>query len=105
MSSLFILLRRNLSQSKKQAIRTYYTYSSEPFHPLPRLPVKLTAEEAVKVVRSGDTVFVHSAAATPSKLLDALSNHGMESQLKNVKVCHIHIEGKQDYLKPEYAGG
>lgn len=71
---------------------------------LPRLPVKLTAEEAVKVVRSGDTVFVHSAAATPCRLLDALSKHGMECQLRNVTVCHIHIEGKQEYLKPEYAG-
>lgn len=104
MSSVRVLLKRKLSRWSNLTTRTYYSYASEPFHPLPRLPTKLTAEEAVKAVKSGDTVFVHSAAATPTKLLDALSKYGMESQLRNVTVCHIHIEGKQDHLKPEYAG-
>jgi acyl-CoA hydrolase len=64
----------------------------------------LSAEEAIKVVKSGDTIFVHSAAATPTKLLDALANHGKESRLEKVTVCHIHIEGSMEYLKPEYSG-
>ncbi|XP_046441896.1 4-hydroxybutyrate coenzyme A transferase-like [Daphnia pulex] len=85
-------------------IRHYYSYAAEPFHPLPRTPITLTAEEAIKVVKSGDTVFVHSAAATPTKLLAALANHGKESRLEKVTVCHIHIEGPMEYLKPEYSG-
>ena len=48
-------------------------------------------------------MFVHSAAATPTKLLSALANHGRESNLEKVTVCHIHVEGKLEYLKPEYS--
>lgn len=107
--------------------RNYYSYAPEPFHPLPRNPVKATAEEAIKIVKSGikiilivntsswtvhcqfcllvgDTIFVHSAAATPLKLLSALAQHGKENKLEKVTVCHIHIEGEMEYLKPEYQG-
>ena len=52
----------------------------------------------------GDTVFVHSAAATPTPLLGALADHGKKSSLKNVTVCHIHIEGKAAHLDPECEG-
>ena len=39
--------------------RFYYTgYTPEPFHPLPRTPVTLKAEEAVKAVKSG-MFFLH----------------------------------------------
>lgn len=93
-----------LKKFNRGIIRHYYSYAAEPFHPLPRTPVTLSAEEAIKVVKSGDTVFVHSAAATPTKLLAALANHGKESRLEKVTVCHIHIEGPMEYLKPEYSG-
>ena len=91
-------------QFSRGIIRQYYSYAAEPFHPLPRAPVTLSAEEAIKVVKSGDTIFVHSAAATPTKLLAALAHHGKESRLEKVTVCHIHIEGPMEYLKPEYSG-
>jgi hypothetical protein len=52
----------------------------------------------------GDTVFVHSAAATPGKLLAALARHGLVKRLEDVTVCHIHIEGQLEYLKPQYKG-
>ena len=93
-----------LHRVKEGIIRKYYSYAAEPFHPLPRTPINLSAEEAVKVVKSGDTIFVHSAAATPTKLLAALAKHGKESRLERVTVCHIHIEGQMEYLKPEYSG-
>ena len=56
------------------------------------------------LVLAGDTVFVHSAAATPKILLDALAKHGKESKLEKVTICHIHIEGPMEHLKPEYQG-
>ena len=49
-------------------------------------------------------MFVQSAAGTPVCLLNALAHHGKKHDLKNITVCHIHIEGAVDYLKPEYSG-
>lgn len=93
-----------LRKFERGVIRKYYSYAAEPFHPLPRTPITASAEDAIKVVKSGDTIFVHSAAATPSNLLAALANHGKKNKLEKVTVCHIHIEGAMEYLKPEYSG-
>ena len=35
-------------------VRSYYSYSHEPFHPLKRVPKWQTAEEAVEIVKSGE---------------------------------------------------
>ena len=53
---------------------------------------------------SGDSVFVHSVAATPTVLLAALAKHGKETPLEKVTLSHIHIEEQLDYLKPEFDG-
>lgn len=58
--------------------------------------------EAVAGIRSGDQVYVHSAAATPSVLLDALVARA--SELQEVKVVHFHTEGPGPHLAPEMAG-
>ncbi|KAF2347109.1 Acetyl-CoA hydrolase/transferase [Trinorchestia longiramus] len=84
--------------------RAYYTYSHEPFHPLKRVPKWQTADEAVAVVKSGDTVFIHGAAATPLLLVEAMTKHGLDNALQNVTVCHIHTEGDAAYAKPECEG-
>ncbi|XP_071536107.1 succinyl-CoA:acetate/propanoyl-CoA:succinate CoA transferase isoform X2 [Panulirus ornatus] len=89
---------------RKSQVRTYYSYSHEPFHPLKRAPVWKTAEEAVSVVKSGDVVFVHGAAATPLKLVAALTEHGKKQQLSDVTVCHIHTEGPALYAQPDCEG-
>jgi 4-hydroxybutyrate CoA-transferase len=62
----------------------------------------LSAEEAVKVIKSGDTVFIHGAAQAPQILIDAMVNRSNE--LKKVRIVHIHHEGRADYVKPEYEG-
>ncbi|HLF35263.1 MAG TPA: acetyl-CoA hydrolase/transferase C-terminal domain-containing protein [Cyclobacteriaceae bacterium] len=61
-----------------------------------------TAEEAVKVIKSGDTVFIHGVSQAPQILIDAMINRAGE--LRNVRIVHIHHEGKADYVKPEYEG-
>lgn len=61
----------------------------------------VTAAEAVKVVKSGDRVYVQAAAATPSVLTKALADRALE--LKNVEVCHLHTEGEAFYANPELA--
>src|SRR5262245_31527007 len=62
----------------------------------------VSAEEAAGVVRSGDTVYLHCAAATPSVLLDALVTRAPE--LEEVTVVHLHTEGPGPHLAPEMAG-
>lgn len=60
-----------------------------------------TAEEAVKLIKSGDRVLVQAAAATPQTLLKAMV--GRASELRDVEIVHIHTEGYIDYTLPEYA--
>ncbi len=61
----------------------------------------VTAAEAVKIVKSGDRVYVQAAAATPTVLTKTLSERA--SELKNVEICHLHTEGDAPYANPELA--
>jgi len=82
--------------------RTFYTYTDEPSHAIPgKKPTVMTAEEAVSVVKSNDTVFIQGAAATPRGLIPALAKHGKSKNLKNVRIQHIHTEGAAEYNEPD----
>lgn len=61
----------------------------------------VSAQEAVKVVKSNDRVYVQAAAATPTILTKALAERA--SELRNVEVCHLHTEGDAPYANPELA--
>lgn len=61
----------------------------------------VTAEEAVKVVKSGDRVYLQAAAAAPTLLANALTERA--SELRNVEICHLHVEGEARYANPELA--
>lgn len=58
-----------------------------------------TAEEALSVIKSGDNVFVHSAAMTPGKLVEKLPQH---CKTKDINIIHIHTEGEADYINNDY---
>ena len=60
----------------------------------------VSAEEAVKVIKSNDRVYVHAAAAAPQVLMNAMS--ARHEELRNVEVCHLHIEGEARYANPDY---
>jgi len=60
-----------------------------------------SASEALKLVHSGDRVFIHTAAATPNALVEALV--GRADELSEVEIFHLHTEGKAAYTLPEYA--
>ena len=62
----------------------------------------VTAEEAVKMIKSNDKVYVHTAAATPEHLIDAMVERAPE--LENVKIYHLHTDGDAKYVQPEYQG-
>lgn len=61
----------------------------------------VTAEEAVSVIKSRDRVFVHSIAAAPQQLIQAMTDRAPE--LREVEVVHIHTEGAAPYAAPEHS--
>ncbi|WMJ73808.1 acetyl-CoA hydrolase/transferase C-terminal domain-containing protein [Cytophagaceae bacterium ABcell3] len=65
------------------------------------MPKNITAEEAVKVIKSGDRVFVHSVAAAPQILTEAMTARAHE--LEKVEVVHLHTEGNAPYVQHENA--
>ncbi len=62
----------------------------------------VTAEDAVAIIKSGDRVFVHGAAATPQQLITAMTARANE--LKDVEIVHLHTEGPAPYAASEFAG-
>ncbi len=65
-------------------------------------PDYISAEEAAKLIKSGDRVFVHGAAMTPQHLINAVAERGPE--LRDVEFIHMHTEGPAPYTNPEHAG-
>ena len=59
----------------------------------------VTAEEAVKVIKSNDRVYIQAAAAAPQQLINAMA--ARHAELKSVEVCHLHTEGEAPYSNPE----
>jgi acyl-CoA hydrolase len=66
------------------------------------LPKVKTAEEAVRVVNSGDRVWVHEGCGTPEILVQALVRRAPE--LRNVEMCHMLTFGSAEYCDPKYEG-
>ena len=59
-----------------------------------------TGEEAVKIVKPGDRVFIHGGAATPTYLLDKLAERAGE--LWNLELVSISMQGKASVMDPKY---
>ena len=60
----------------------------------------VTAEEAVRRIKSGDRVFVHGASATPTPLIEALCRR---RDLERVTVYHLHTTGPMPWAAPDMA--
>lgn len=58
--------------------------------------------DAIAAVRSGDRVFIHTAAAAPRQLVHALADRAPE--LSDVEIVSLHTEGPAPYADPEVAG-
>lgn len=57
--------------------------------------------DPLQSIKSGQRVFVHGGAATPSRLLRLLVEKAAE--LRNVELIHLHTLGDASYANPEYA--
>ena len=62
----------------------------------------MTAEEAVKHIKSGDRLVMAHACGEPSYLVDAMVANA--AAYKDVEIVHMVAMGKGEYCKPEYAG-
>jgi 4-hydroxybutyrate CoA-transferase len=60
-----------------------------------------TADEALKVVKSGDRVVFAHACGEPLELVDALVARAPE--LRDVEIVHMVAMGKGEYAQPEFA--
>ncbi len=63
------------------------------------IPNKMTAEEAVKIIKSGDRVMIQGGSATPQALIRAMVARAGE--LRNVEIVHLHTEGESGYTAAE----
>lgn len=59
----------------------------------------MSAEEAVKLIKSGDRVLIQGGSATPQALIKAMVARAPE--LRGVEVVHLHTEGECGYTAPE----
>ncbi|MDR1227313.1 MAG: 4-hydroxybutyrate CoA-transferase [Prevotellaceae bacterium] len=64
----------------------------------------VTAEEAVKVVKSGDHVHLSSVASAPQVLIKSMCARGDAGELRNVHIHHLHTEGAAPYAEAKYEG-
>jgi len=62
----------------------------------------VSAADALAVMSSGMTAFVHGAAATPTPLLDALA---ARSDLDGVALYHLHTGGPAPFVASQCRGG
>lgn len=61
----------------------------------------VSADDAVKVIKSGDKVFIHGASATPTPLVEALCRR---TDLEDVTLYHLHTTGPATFAEPQHAG-
>ncbi len=59
----------------------------------------VSPEEAVKIIKSNDRVYIQAGSAAPQTLINAMT--ARHEDLRNVKICHLHTEGEAPYANPE----
>lgn len=64
----------------------------------------VSADEAVKAVRSGDHIHLSSVASVPHVLIDALVRRAKAGEVEDLHFHHFHTEGPAPYSDPEYSG-
>ena len=64
----------------------------------------VSAEEAVKVIKSGDHVHISSVSCAPMCLIEAMCERGERGELKDVHIHHLHTEGPAPYVDPKFEG-
>jgi len=61
---------------------------------------RCTADEAVRAIRSGTSVYIHPGCAEPEQLVRAMVRRAAE--LGDVTVIHLLTAGYADYVLPRH---
>ncbi|WKX94783.1 hypothetical protein Q1695_011781 [Nippostrongylus brasiliensis] len=64
-------------------------------------PKICSVKEAFGQIKSGDNIFIHGIAATPTPLLKGLCEHAKANDLKGIKLHHLHLEGETPWTAPD----
>ena len=64
----------------------------------------VSADEAVRVVRSGDHIHLSSVASVPHILIQALCRRADAGEVEDLHFHHFHTEGPAPYREPRYEG-
>ena len=64
----------------------------------------VTADEAVRAIKSGDRIHLSSVASVPMVLIDALVRRADAGEVEDLHFHHFHTEGPAPYSAPEYSG-
>lgn len=64
----------------------------------------VTADEAVKVVKSSDHIHFSSVASAPRILIEALCRRADRGEIRDIHIHHLHTEGPAPYTDPKYNG-
>lgn len=64
----------------------------------------VSADEAVRAVKSGDRIHLSSVASTPMALIDALVRRAEAHEIEDLHFHHFHTEGAAPYSDPKYSG-
>lgn len=62
----------------------------------------VTADEAVKVIKPGNRIYIQSGCAYPTALVAAMT--ARKDELTDVEICHLMVFGEAPYMKPEMEG-
>uniref|UniRef100_A0A915E2R5 4-hydroxybutyrate coenzyme A transferase n=1 Tax=Ditylenchus dipsaci TaxID=166011 RepID=A0A915E2R5_9BILA len=88
---------RRLSTSLRHLKTISNTRGPEPrmrSFPIPgKSPAVKDLQNAFDLVKTGDNIFIHGIAATPTPLLNGLCEHVKTNNVSKVTLHHLHLEG------------
>ncbi|CAI4224168.1 unnamed protein product [Auanema sp. JU1783] len=88
------LSSRTLSTSSVSRLSSIFIDKYEIAYPIAgKQPQIVALKDAFKQIKSGDNIFVHGIAATPTPLLKGLCNYATENDVTGLKLHHLHLEG------------
>lgn len=69
-----------------------------------KIPQVVSPDEAVAVIKSGDSLYLSGFANSPELLVEALCRRGDAGELQNVRIVQLMTFGKAPYTEERYAG-
>ena len=69
-----------------------------------KIPQVVSPDEAVAVIKSGDSLYLSGFANSPELLVEALCRRGDAGELHDVRIVQLMTFGKAPYTEERYAG-